>query len=217
MPEKNLLYTSLTPSFFIEVPELSQEGSFVLGISNLRISTIFLLNVGTVPTVWYIYPFYLIQLSNILDLLTFTLLLLCRYLCYGGSLWKKDKTTNNDLQNTKQKTKDRVTEAKVIPLTHGLFLLRFIFRFWNGSESVIYLPILFNTIVKYIRFIDIYVNSVMSISLLWWIISPRGYHPFPIVMYQWSAEGWSFSPGTPVCSTNKTDRHDITEMLLKVN
>ena len=51
--EKNLLYTSLTPSLFIEVPELSQEGSFicVLGISNLHISTIFLLNVGTVPTV----------------------------------------------------------------------------------------------------------------------------------------------------------------------
>jgi hypothetical protein len=38
---------------FIEVPELSQEGSFicVLGISNLHISTIFLLNAGTVPTV----------------------------------------------------------------------------------------------------------------------------------------------------------------------
>jgi hypothetical protein len=25
-----------------------------------------------------------------------------------------------------------------------------------------------------------------------------------------------FSPGTPVSSTNKTDRHDITEILLKV-
>jgi hypothetical protein len=24
-----------------------------------------------------------------------------------------------------------------------------------------------------------------------------------------------FSPGTPVSSTNKTDRHDITEILLK--
>jgi hypothetical protein len=34
-------------------PELSQEESFicVLGISNIHISTIFLLNVGTVPTV----------------------------------------------------------------------------------------------------------------------------------------------------------------------
>jgi len=28
--------------------------------------------------------------------------------------------------------------------------------------------------------------------------------------------GWWFSPGTPVSSNNKTDRHDITEILLKV-
>jgi hypothetical protein len=27
--------------------------------------------------------------------------------------------------------------------------------------------------------------------------------------------GWWFSPGTQVSSTNKTDRHDITEILLK--
>jgi hypothetical protein len=31
-----------------------------------------------------------------------------------------------------------------------------------------------------------------------------------------SATGRWFSPGTPVSSTNKTDRHDITEILLKV-
>jgi hypothetical protein len=31
-----------------------------------------------------------------------------------------------------------------------------------------------------------------------------------ITVYQW------FSPGTQVSSTNKTDRHDITEILLKV-
>jgi hypothetical protein len=29
------------------------------------------------------------------------------------------------------------------------------------------------------------------------------------------AAGQWFSPGTPVSSTNKTDRHDITEILLK--
>jgi hypothetical protein len=29
------------------------------------------------------------------------------------------------------------------------------------------------------------------------------------------ADRW-FSPGPPVASTNKTDRHDITEILLKV-
>ena len=32
---------------------------------------------------------------------------------------------------------------------------------------------------------------------------------------QWLAAGRWFSPGTPVSSTNKTDRHDITEILLK--
>jgi hypothetical protein len=32
----------------------------------------------------------------------------------------------------------------------------------------------------------------------------------------WLAIGRWFSPGTPVSSTNKTDRHDITEILLKV-
>jgi hypothetical protein len=33
---------------------------------------------------------------------------------------------------------------------------------------------------------------------------------------QWLAVGWWFSPGTPVSSTNRTDCHDITEILLKV-
>jgi hypothetical protein len=35
-------------------------------------------------------------------------------------------------------------------------------------------------------------------------------------VYQWLATGRGFSSGTPVSSTNKTDRHDITEILLKV-
>ena len=33
---------------------------------------------------------------------------------------------------------------------------------------------------------------------------------------QWLAAGRWFSPGTPVSSTNKTDRHNATEILLKV-
>jgi hypothetical protein len=33
---------------------------------------------------------------------------------------------------------------------------------------------------------------------------------------QWLATGRWFSPGTPVSSTNKTDCHDIIEILLKV-
>jgi hypothetical protein len=33
---------------------------------------------------------------------------------------------------------------------------------------------------------------------------------------QWLATVWWLSPGTPVSSTNKTDRHDMTEILLKL-
>jgi hypothetical protein len=33
---------------------------------------------------------------------------------------------------------------------------------------------------------------------------------------QWLTTGWWFSPGPPFSSTNKTDRHDINEILLKV-
>jgi hypothetical protein len=32
----------------------------------------------------------------------------------------------------------------------------------------------------------------------------------------WLATGLWFSPGTPVCSINKIDHHDITDILLKV-
>jgi hypothetical protein len=37
-----------------------------------------------------------------------------------------------------------------------------------------------------------------------------------VIVCQWLATGQWFSMGTPVCSTNKTDRHDITEILLKM-
>ena len=33
---------------------------------------------------------------------------------------------------------------------------------------------------------------------------------------QWLVAGKWFSPGIPISSTNKTDRHEITEILLKV-
>jgi hypothetical protein len=35
-------------------------------------------------------------------------------------------------------------------------------------------------------------------------------------VYQFLAQGWWFSPGTPASSTTKTGRHDIAEILLKV-
>jgi hypothetical protein len=37
-----------------------------------------------------------------------------------------------------------------------------------------------------------------------------------VTKFVWLATGRWFSPGTPVSSTNKTDYHDVTEILLKV-
>jgi hypothetical protein len=42
------------------------------------------------------------------------------------------------------------------------------------------------------------------------------YPPYYNTVCQRFATGRLFSPGTPVSSTNKTDRHDIAEILLKV-
>jgi hypothetical protein len=33
---------------------------------------------------------------------------------------------------------------------------------------------------------------------------------------KFASDGWWFYPGSPVSSTNKTDCHDITEILLEV-
>ena len=53
--------------------------------------------------------------------------------------------------------------------------------------------------------------------MLWVRISIRArYTTLCDKVCQWLATGRWFSPGPPVSSTNKTDRHDITEILLKV-
>jgi hypothetical protein len=44
---------------------------------------------------------------------------------------------------------------------------------------------------------------------IWWYWSAKSTWPYLVTV-------WWFSPGTPVSSTNKTDRHYITEILLKV-
>ena len=60
-------------------------------------------------------------------------------------------------------------------------------------------------------------NQCLSPLMLWVRISVRARCT---TLYdkvcQWLATGRWFSPGPPVSSTNKTDRHDITEILLKV-
>ena len=71
-----------------------------------------------------------------------------------------------------------------------------------------------------VRFTTTYAISAYPLPLkLWvWILHRQGVFYITLCdkVYQWLATGWWFSPGTLVFSTNKTDCHDITEMLLKV-
>ena len=60
-------------------------------------------------------------------------------------------------------------------------------------------------------------NQCISPLTLWvWIPLRRGVLDTCDSVCQWLATGRWFSPGTPVTSTTKTDRHDMTEILLKV-
>ena len=65
--------------------------------------------------------------------------------------------------------------------------------------------------------------SYASLRVLWqtlWVRIPlsRGVIDIKLCykVCQWLATGRWFSPGSPASSTNKTDRHDVTEILLKV-
>ena len=60
-------------------------------------------------------------------------------------------------------------------------------------------------------------NKCLSPLMLWVLILIRARSTTLCdKVCQWIATGRWFSPGPPVSSTNKTDRHDITEILLKV-
>ena len=60
-------------------------------------------------------------------------------------------------------------------------------------------------------------NQYVSPLMLWvWIWFRARCTTLCDKVCQWLATGRWFSPGCPVSSTNKTDRHNITEILLKV-
>jgi len=61
-------------------------------------------------------------------------------------------------------------------------------------------------------------NQCLSPSMLWIRISVKARcTTLCDKVCQWFVTGWWFSPGSPVSSTDKTDRHNITEILLKVS
>ena len=61
-------------------------------------------------------------------------------------------------------------------------------------------------------------QCLSPLTLCVWLLFRQGvlYATLCDKVCQWPATGLWFSLGAPVPSTNKTDRHDITEILLKV-
>ena len=70
---------------------------------------------------------------------------------------------------------------------------------------------------SYSRIYNYLCNQCLSPLMVWVRISIRArYTTLCDKVCQWLATGRWFFPGSPVSSTNKTDRHDITEILLKM-
>ena len=62
-------------------------------------------------------------------------------------------------------------------------------------------------------------NQYLSPLKLWVRISLRRDVPYTTLcdkVWKWLMAGWWFSPGTTISSINKTERHHISEILLKV-
>jgi hypothetical protein len=61
-----------------------------------------------------------------------------------------------------------------------------------------------------------YGSWIYTYLMLWVWIRAGEVYSIQHYVIKWLAAGWWFSPGTPVSSTNKSDSHCITEILLKV-
>jgi hypothetical protein len=102
----------------------------------------------------------------------------------------------------------------------------FISRHKNVSLLFLQIYMLFLMINNIYKLLFNYVSYVKnryriisrSLSLWVWILFRWGVLDTTLCgkACQWLATGQWFSPGTPVSSTNKTDHHNITEILLKV-
>ena len=69
--------------------------------------------------------------------------------------------------------------------------------------------------IKYISFLG-KTFSILEGSSWWWSNPVQARCTWYNKVCQWLAAGRCFFPGTPVSSTNTTDRHEITDILLKV-
>ena len=94
---------------------------------------------------------------------------------------------------------------------------------FSGIISFILISVIFNTYIRGDRMVVGFTTTCpigashhlnCEIESHWWqdVVDTT----LCDIVCQWLATGRRFSPGTPVYSTNKANRHDITEILLKV-
>jgi hypothetical protein len=71
---------------------------------------------------------------------------------------------------------------------------------------------------EYICFLNIYIYIFVAHRCFIFVVHSEVYsiQHYMINICQWLSAGRWFSPGTPVSSTNKIDRHDISDILLNV-
>ena len=95
-----------------------------------------------------------------------------------------------------------------------IYLLRIMFRLVNlllfSHNSIRGIPVYGNTTYFF------YLFFLYNFFFYWFFCFPFFFAILCDKVCQWLAVGRWFSPSTPVSSTNKTDRHDITKILLKV-
>jgi hypothetical protein len=83
----------------------------------------------------------------------------------------------------------------------------------TADNTLIHCTFTFNVFIGFFPFFIVGYSPLML-----WVRIPLGARCTTLCekVCQWLAAGRLFSPGTPASCTNKTDRHDIAEILLKV-
>ena len=126
--------------------------------------------------------------------------------CYFGQIWHKFK-------------KKRIFHVKhifIIACFRG-YLVRLSFQFFKVCRIILLMLAMqvqtFSVMscILLLTIIEQYFNYIQT--PLWWGIFDTA---LCYKACQWFTTGQWFSPGTLISSTNKSDRHDISEILLKV-
>jgi hypothetical protein len=150
------------------------------------------------------------------------------------STWSRQKT-NNCRQTNAQKTEDRAARTPLKPgMNTGGPGKQFLVHYWHMYYLVWISLILIRKLLCCLSLsttgaiVAVIIWSLdqqlpaQSVTITTKIVSSNPIHGevysiqhYVIKVCPWLATGQQFPPSTPVSSTNKIDRHDTTEILLK--